>query len=172
MYFHYKLLINLQTEMRLTAKWNWLKNETDLSGPFCVESGRNDERIVSHTLYTWMVSRLEQISQQIKMMCRCLWLAKHILRWHFAITLNSTLLVLLPLSCPSVFIRLLITIVLKRDFSILLLRFSSGTNPAKKDAKQNTNLNHLTISVLQACYAVTPEYGIPSDFVRKLTVSL
>ena len=30
----------------------------------------------------------------------------------------------------------------------------------------------LTISVLQACCAVTTEYSIPSDFVRKLTASL
>ena len=30
----------------------------------------------------------------------------------------------------------------------------------------------LTISVLQACCAVTTEYGIPSDIVRKSTVSL
>ena len=30
----------------------------------------------------------------------------------------------------------------------------------------------LTISVLQACCAVTTEYGIPSDFVRKSTRSL
>ena len=30
----------------------------------------------------------------------------------------------------------------------------------------------LTISVLQACCAMTTEYGIPSDFVRKLTASL
>ena len=30
----------------------------------------------------------------------------------------------------------------------------------------------LTISVLQACCAVTTEYGIPSDFVRKSTASL
>ena len=29
-----------------------------------------------------------------------------------------------------------------------------------------------TISVLQACCAVTTEYGIPSDFVRKPTASL
>ena len=31
---------------------------------------------------------------------------------------------------------------------------------------------YLTISVLQACCAVTTEYGIPSDFVRKATASL
>ncbi len=30
----------------------------------------------------------------------------------------------------------------------------------------------LTISVLQACCAVTTEYGIPSNFVRKSTASL
>ena len=30
----------------------------------------------------------------------------------------------------------------------------------------------LTISVLQACCAVTTEYGIPSEFVRKSTASL
>ena len=29
----------------------------------------------------------------------------------------------------------------------------------------------LTISVLQACCAVTPEYGIPSHFIRKSTAS-
>ena len=35
-----------------------------------------------------------------------------------------------------------------------------------------TNIKRLTISVLQACYAVTTEYGIPSKFVRKSTLSL
>ena len=33
------------------------------------------------------------------------------------------------------------------------------------------SVNILTISVLQACCAVTTEYGIPSDFVRKSTAS-
>ena len=33
-------------------------------------------------------------------------------------------------------------------------------------------INKLTIPVLQACCAVTTEYGIPSNFVRKLTASL
>ena len=36
----------------------------------------------------------------------------------------------------------------------------------------DTDLCSLTISVLQPCCAATTEYGIPSDFVRKLTALL
>ena len=46
--------------------------------------------------------------------------------------------------------------------------------PAKKRANgvSRTLSAILTISVLQAYCAVTTEYGIPSNFVRKLTESL
>ena len=40
------------------------------------------------------------------------------------------------------------------------------------DCENEIDLLLLTISVLQACCAVTTEYGIPSGIVRKLTASL
>ena len=51
------------------------------------------------------------------------------------------------------------------------LRAQERINVQKKLATKRVVLS-LTISVLQACCAVTTEYGIPSDIVRKSTASL
>ena len=47
--------------------------------------------------------------------------------------------------------------------------FIAGTKQAA--LTHNVRGKRLTISVLQACCAVTTEYGIPSDIVRKSTAS-
>ena len=49
--------------------------------------------------------------------------------------------------------------------------FVTGLALAEKPAFHNVFIM-LTVSVLQACCAVTTEYGIPSDFVRKSTAPL
>ena len=55
--------------------------------------------------------------------------------------------------------------------STIILKQQLFSNKLGDDIVTVTN-HVLTISVLQACCAVTTEYGIPSNFVRKSTASL
>ena len=57
------------------------------------------------------------------------------------------------------------------NFDRLLIDMPLGGS-APMDSKSNNDVACLTISVLQACCAVTTEYGIPSNVVRKSTASL
>ena len=63
-----------------------------------------------------------------------------------------------------------------RQCRLLVFHFTAYRSTESEKRKQSSTIqlimHFLTISVLQACCAVTTEYGIPSDFVRKSTASL